>query len=148
MAAIQASSLAASRLTNSLSVASSVSSSTSVDCKAWTTRRSSAQRRSLTIRATSSQEKPAAPGVSGAEVPLGGGVSTAPLTQKDIPKAERIAYVCSACGYIYDLDQPFEEQPDTYACPVCTAPKGDFQPSNASLGEGVYDTTKNADASS
>lgn len=95
---------------------------TSVDCKAWTARRSSAQRqrRSLSIRASSSPGN-TAPGVSGSEVPLGGGVSTAPISQKDVPKAERIAYVCSACGYIYDLDLPFEEQPDSYACPGTSA---------------------------
>jgi rubredoxin len=81
-------------------------------------------------------------------VPLGANVTVAPVPQKDVPKAERIAYVCSACGYIYDLDTPFEEQPDTYACPVCTAPRESFAPENATLGEGVFDVTKGKDASS
>lgn len=75
-------------------------------------------------------------------------MTTAPIPQKGVPKGQRMAYVCSACGYIYDLDMAFEEQPDEYACPVCTAPKDSFVVTNATLDEGVFDPTKGEDASS
>jgi len=46
-------------------------------------------------------------------------------------------YVCTACGYVYDPalgdpdsginpGTPFEELPDEWACPVCSAPKSMF----------------------
>jgi rubredoxin len=48
-------------------------------------------------------------------------------------------YVCQICGYVYDPEKgdpsqgiepgtPFEELPDTWACPVCGAPKSQFDP--------------------
>lgn len=48
-------------------------------------------------------------------------------------------YVCIACGYIYDPEAgdpdngidpgtPFEDLPDDWVCPVCGAPKEEFEP--------------------
>ena len=40
-------------------------------------------------------------------------------------------YVCRVCGFVYDPaaeGMAFEDQPDTYVCPVCGAPKSDFDP--------------------
>lgn len=48
-------------------------------------------------------------------------------------------YVCSVCGYIYDLavgdpdagiapGTPFEDIPDDWVCPVCEVGKEDFEP--------------------
>ena len=36
-------------------------------------------------------------------------------------------WVCSVCGYVYDGDVPFEELPADYVCPVCLAPKDQFE---------------------
>jgi rubredoxin len=47
-------------------------------------------------------------------------------------------YVCTVCGYIYDpakgdpdngvpAGTKFEDLPDDWACPVCGAPKEDFE---------------------
>jgi len=47
-------------------------------------------------------------------------------------------YQCTICGYIYDpeIGDPdsgvtpgtaFESLPDTWSCPQCGAPKGDFE---------------------
>ena len=36
-------------------------------------------------------------------------------------------YVCKICGYVYDGAVPFEELPDTWTCPVCGAPKSQFE---------------------
>ena len=47
-------------------------------------------------------------------------------------------YVCTVCGYVYDpaLGDPdngivagteFEDLPDDWVCPVCGAPKQDFE---------------------
>ncbi|RKY96392.1 MAG: rubredoxin [Candidatus Hydrothermota bacterium] len=48
-------------------------------------------------------------------------------------------YKCTICGYIYDPEvgdpdngvnpgTAFEDLPDTWVCPVCGAPKADFEP--------------------
>ena len=48
-------------------------------------------------------------------------------------------YKCSVCGYVYDPDvgdadgqikaeTPFEELPDDWVCPLCGAPKDQFEP--------------------
>lgn len=48
-------------------------------------------------------------------------------------------YVCMVCGYIYDpkVGDPdnginpgtsFEDLPDDWVCPLCQAPKSDFEP--------------------
>ena len=50
-------------------------------------------------------------------------------------------YVCTVCGYIYDpaLGDPdngvqprrkFEDVPEEWVCPVCGAPKSDFEPTD------------------
>lgn len=39
-------------------------------------------------------------------------------------------YVCVPCGYLYDeVEQgvPFAQLPDDWICPVCGAPKSDFE---------------------
>jgi rubredoxin len=47
-------------------------------------------------------------------------------------------YVCKACGYVYDPaagdpagkvppGTPFESLPDRWTCPVCGAPKSEFE---------------------
>ncbi len=47
-------------------------------------------------------------------------------------------YVCQICGYVYDPAKGdpdsevapgtrFEDLPDDWACPVCGAPKSDFE---------------------
>lgn len=48
-------------------------------------------------------------------------------------------YVCNVCGYIYDpaigdpengivANTPFENLPEDWVCPVCSAPKSEFSP--------------------
>jgi len=42
-----------------------------------------------------------------------------------------VRYRCSVCNWVYDdekEDTPFNEQPDSYTCPVCGAPKSAFVP--------------------
>jgi rubredoxin len=47
-------------------------------------------------------------------------------------------YVCQVCGYVYDPEEgdpdngvssgtAFEDLPDNWVCPVCGAPKDDFE---------------------
>jgi rubredoxin len=47
-------------------------------------------------------------------------------------------YVCSVCGYVYDPEQgdpdsgidlgtAFEDIPEDWACPVCSASKSEFE---------------------
>ncbi len=47
-------------------------------------------------------------------------------------------YICTVCGYIYDLEAgdpdsgvepgtPFENVPDDWVCPVCGADKQEFE---------------------
>jgi flavin reductase (DIM6/NTAB) family NADH-FMN oxidoreductase RutF/rubredoxin len=60
--------------------------------------------------------------------------------QQQKPEEERKMkkYKCTVCGYIYDPEKgdpdtgikagtPFEQIPDTWACPVCGAPKSAFE---------------------
>lgn len=45
-------------------------------------------------------------------------------------KSNKDKYVCKICGYVYDPEiegTPFEDLPDTYVCPLCGAPKSDFE---------------------
>jgi rubredoxin len=48
-------------------------------------------------------------------------------------------YQCQVCGYIYDpavgdpdngypAGTPFEKLPDSWECPLCGAPKSEFEP--------------------
>ncbi|GBE58046.1 rubredoxin [bacterium BMS3Abin01] len=46
-------------------------------------------------------------------------------------------YKCSVCGYEYDEAKEgtlFKDLPDTWTCPVCDAPKGDFERIDSSGG--------------
>jgi len=36
-------------------------------------------------------------------------------------------YVCAVCGYEYDGNEPFEDLPEDYACPVCGVGKDQFE---------------------
>ena len=36
-------------------------------------------------------------------------------------------WVCKVCGYVYDGEIPFEDLPDDYTCPLCGAPKSEFE---------------------
>ncbi|KAJ8633905.1 hypothetical protein MRB53_027241 [Persea americana] len=38
----------------------------------------------------------------------------------------RATHICLDCGFIYTLQKPFDEQPDSYTCPQCRAPKKRF----------------------
>lgn len=42
--------------------------------------------------------------------------------------ATKTAYICVDCGYIYDGSTAFEKLPNSYKCPVCSAPKRRFKP--------------------
>lgn len=46
------------------------------------------------------------------------------IAEEEKPASEK--WVCSVCGYVYDGEIPFEEQPDTYVCPICKQPKSKF----------------------
>lgn len=46
-------------------------------------------------------------------------------------------YICGICGYVYNEsagdsegnvapDTPFDDIPDSWVCPVCSAPKSEF----------------------
>ena len=48
-----------------------------------------------------------------------------------VPEQGGKKYVCTVCGYIYDEaveGVPFDSLPDSWACPMCTAPKAVFEP--------------------
>ena len=43
-------------------------------------------------------------------------------------------YICQVCGYVYDdgrESSPFEALPESWKCPLCGAPKGEFRPQKA-----------------
>jgi len=67
---------------------------------------------------------------------------TAPTYVKEemenVKKAAGNRYVCKVCGYIYDPEKkdpesgvkpetPFEELPENWVCPICNAPKEEFE---------------------
>ncbi len=69
-------------------------------------------------------------------------VATAGSTEKagtsGEPEKAAVSYRCTVCGYVYDpaagdpdngikAGTPFEELPDTWVCPVCGAPKAEFE---------------------
>jgi rubredoxin len=75
-------------------------------------------------------------GITGNEAPRGHMTTNAPLKQgQGTPVADRIAYLCQSCGYVYDGETPWEDVADDYQCPVCTAPKENFLVQNATVGE-------------
>jgi len=47
----------------------------------------------------------------------------------------RATHICLDCGFIYFLPKAFEEQPDTYGCPQCGAPKKRFAEYDAATGK-------------
>ncbi|CAI5478008.1 unnamed protein product [Closterium sp. Yama58-4] len=49
------------------------------------------------------------------------------------------AYICRDCGYIYNSRTPFEKLPDSYKCPVCSAPKRRFKPYAAPVARNAND---------
>lgn len=77
------------------------------------------------------------------EVKGGKSPKTAPTyIKEEEPKATTIApsnkYKCKVCGYIYDPEKgdpdsgiksgtPFEGLPDSWVCPICGAPKSEFE---------------------
>lgn len=56
------------------------------------------------------------------------------LTEAQKAKA---THICIDCGYIYTLSKPFEEQPDAYVCPQCSAPKKRFARYDANTGKAI-----------
>ena len=44
-----------------------------------------------------------------------------------------VKYVCQDCGYVYDggKEPPFDSLPESWKCPLCGAPKGEFRPAEA-----------------
>ncbi|XP_014519379.1 uncharacterized protein LOC106776435 [Vigna radiata var. radiata] len=54
----------------------------------------------------------------------------------DAQKA-RATHICLDCGYIYTLQKPFDEQPDTYGCPQCQAPKKRFAKYDVNTGRAI-----------
>ncbi|XP_058084906.1 uncharacterized protein LOC131232586 isoform X1 [Magnolia sinica] len=49
----------------------------------------------------------------------------------------RASHICIDCGFIYTLQKPFDEQPDTYVCPQCSAPKKRFARYDVNTGKPI-----------
>ncbi|KAK2425809.1 rubredoxin family protein [Trifolium repens] len=49
----------------------------------------------------------------------------------------RATHICLDCGYIYFLPKSFDEQPDTYSCPQCQAPKKRFAEYDVNTGRAI-----------
>ncbi|KAI3411296.1 uncharacterized protein J3R85_018187 [Psidium guajava] len=49
----------------------------------------------------------------------------------------RATHICLDCGYVYSLQKPFDEQPDSYACPQCQAPKKRFAKYDVNTGKAI-----------
>ncbi|KAG5408597.1 hypothetical protein IGI04_004916 [Brassica rapa subsp. trilocularis] len=49
----------------------------------------------------------------------------------------RATHICLDCGFIYTLPKPFDEQPDTYVCPQCIAPKKRFARYDVNTGKAI-----------
>lgn len=49
----------------------------------------------------------------------------------------RATHICLDCGFIYTLQKPFGEQPDSYVCPQCRAPKRRFVRYDANSGKPI-----------
>ncbi|EEF42325.1 uncharacterized protein LOC8283059 [Ricinus communis] len=54
----------------------------------------------------------------------------------DTQKA-RATHICLDCGYIYTAQKSFDEQPDTYVCPQCRAPKKRFAKYDVNTGKAI-----------
>lgn len=49
----------------------------------------------------------------------------------------RATHICLDCGFIYTLQKPFDEQPDSYVCPQCVAPKKRFARYDVNTGKAI-----------
>lgn len=49
----------------------------------------------------------------------------------------RATHICLDCGFIYTSPKPFDEQPDTYVCPQCIAPKKRFARYDVNTGKAI-----------
>ncbi|XXG78114.1 hypothetical protein AAC387_Pa08g2126 [Persea americana] len=49
----------------------------------------------------------------------------------------RATHICLDCGFIYTLQKPFDEQPDSYTCPQCRAPKKRFADYDVNTGKAI-----------
>ncbi|KDP21797.1 hypothetical protein JCGZ_00584 [Jatropha curcas] len=49
----------------------------------------------------------------------------------------RATHICLDCGFIYTAQKPFDELPDTYACPQCIAPKKRFAKYDVNTGKAI-----------
>lgn len=54
----------------------------------------------------------------------------------EVQKA-RATHICLDCGYIYTLPKSFDEQPDSYVCPQCQAPKKRFAQYDVNTGKAI-----------
>lgn len=50
---------------------------------------------------------------------------------------ERATHICLDCGYIYTLAKPFDDQPDGFVCPQCSAPKKRFSRYDVNTGKPI-----------
>lgn len=50
----------------------------------------------------------------------------APTYQEEVEDSKEKQWVCSVCGYVYQGEEPFENLPEDYKCPVCKQPKSVF----------------------
>eukprot|EP00850_Spirogloea_muscicola_P009902 SM000056S18020 [mRNA] locus=s56:608096:609122:- [translate_table: standard] len=48
---------------------------------------------------------------------------------------ERATHICLDCGYVYTQATPFDEQPDSFVCPQCSASKKRFALYDAETGQ-------------
>lgn len=53
--------------------------------------------------------------------------ANAPTYVEEKPAPEQAKYRCKVCGYEYDGDIPFEELPESWACPLCGVGKEMFE---------------------
>ncbi|XP_078446001.1 rubredoxin family protein [Wolffia australiana] len=60
-------------------------------------------------------------------------------TLTDSQKA-RATHICLDCGFIYFLPKSFDEQPDSYVCPQCAAPKKRFARYDVNSGKAIGGT--------
>ncbi|KAK8937399.1 hypothetical protein KSP39_PZI012689 [Platanthera zijinensis] len=49
----------------------------------------------------------------------------------------RATHICLDCGFIYTLQTPFDEQPESYVCPQCVAPKKRFAQYDVKRGKAI-----------
>ncbi|KAL0647708.1 hypothetical protein Bca4012_045999 [Brassica carinata] len=59
------------------------------------------------------------------------------LTEIQKASIARATHICLDCGFIYTLPKPFDEQPETYVCPQCIAPKKRFARYDVNTGKAI-----------